>query len=739
MGGIKAPRSLRLAGTGAGLLAATLAAGAARADDAGNTVDSVEVVGERQREHPYVDPVAPYKTDRSASSKLTEPLLDVSKSVTVLSEEIIEDTGATSFRDLMRTQPGVTLGTGEGGNAFGDRIFIRGFDARNDVYVDGVRDPGVGSRETFAVEQIEILKGPSSAFGGRGTTGGAVSLISKQPQDGTFGDVEVTLGSDDTRRATIDYNHEFDERWAVRLNAMIHDSEVAGRDFVFNDRWGVAAAVRFQATDRLTLSADYFHLQTDELPDWGVPYDVSTNQPFQVDRTNFYGILDRDFRKTFADIYTVRADYAASDALSFRSVLRYGQSANQYTASAPEQPNLAAGTVRANAKRRDAITEYLVNQTDGTWRFSTGGAEHALVAGFELSREEILNRGRAFTECATVPCTGATGNPVQYLFHPDPTRPWASTDNGITSRTNTETNSAAVYVLDTVKFGERWQLFGGLRWDRYEIDLRQLSLATNVTTQRDASSEFLNWHFGVVYKPALNGSIYLSYGSSSNPSGEQLDSTGLDYGGLDPRTVNLDPERNHAYELGTKWNLFDAHLNVTAAVFRVDKDNARVALAPGAGSPVALAGEQRVQGVEFTASGQITPQWSVFGGLTLLDAEITSSPVAGQAGSKFPNVPETSFSLTNRFQASERLHLGATATYNSERYGGTVTALNTFIPEYWRVDLFGGFQLTDRIELTFNVLNLTDEVYYDALYRSATPFTYIAPGRSVLVTVDYDF
>ena len=742
MTAIKAPRSLRLAHVGAAsLIAATLAAGAARADeldDDQNTVERVVVTGKKPTKHPYQDPEAPYKTDRSASSKLSEPLLDVSKSVTVLSDQVIEDTGATSFRDIMRAQPGVTLGTGEGGNAFGDRIFIRGFDARNDVYVDGVRDPGVGSRETFAIEQIEIFRGPSGAFGGRGTTGGAVSLISKAPRDSDFTDIEATLGTDETRRASIDVNRRVNERVAVRVNLMTHESGVAGRDEVFSDRWGAAAAVRVDLTDKLTASADYFHLSTDALPDWGVPYDVANNRPFEVRRENFYGILARDFHETFMDVYTGRIDYAASDNVDVKTVLRYGQSGNAYTASAPEQPNVAARTVRANAKRRDAITEYLTSQTDATARFRTGIVEHALVAGVELSREEVLNRGRAFTECATLPCTGTTANPVQDLFAPDPSRPWATTDGGVTSRTNIEVDSAAAYLLDTLTIGQ-WELFGGVRYDSYEINLDQLTLASGARTQRSNKTDFLNWHAGVTYKPTPNGSLYAAFASSSNPSGEQLDSLALDYGGLDPRTVNLDPERNEAYEAGVKWNVAGGHLMVTGAAFRIDKTNARVAVGAGAGAVVVLDGEQRVQGLEFTAAGAITPAWSVFGGLTLLDTEIVDSPVASQVGSKFPNVSDVSFTMTSRHQVTDRAHLGGTAIYASERYGGTITALNTAIPEYWRFDLFGGYQLTDRLEVSFNVLNLTDEVYYDALYRSATPFTYVAPGRSILINFDYDF
>lgn len=732
--GLKAPKSLRL-GAGA-LLAATLSAGAAKADDAG---DSVNVTGYRL-EHPYADPDAPYKTNRSASAKITQDLLDLSKSVSVLSEQVIHDSGATSFRDLMRTQPGVTLGTGEGGNAFGDRIFIRGFDARNDVYVDGVRDPGVGSREVFDIEQIEILKGPSSTFGGRGTTGGTVSLISKQPQmAGNFGDVELTLGTDQTRRAILDLNRIVSDKLTVRLNAMVHRSDVAGRDYVFNNRWGVAAAIRYQPVEQLVLGADYFHLDTDELPDWGVPYDIANNRPFQVDRNNFYGVLARDFRETFADIVTAKATWDPTGAVSLRTILRYGRSGNAYTASAPEQPNITAGTVRANAKRRDADTDYLVNQTDATFRFNLGPVQHVVVAGLEVSNEQILNRGRSFTECAVLPCTGATANPVMDLFHPNAAIPWTVNDNGVVSLTDTDVSSRAGYLLDTIRIGERLELLGGVRYDVYEPTLTQTSIATGAVTRRSARSSFWNWHVGVTYKPAPNGSLYASIGSSSNPSGEQLDSVSLDYGGLDPRIVNLAPERNRAYEIGTKWDLFEGHLNLTAALFRIEKVNARAPVAPGNTAAVVLLGKQRAQGIELGASGAISDRWSVFGGLTLLDAKITESPQAAQVGAKFPNVPSTSFNLTTRYKLTDKAHIGGTATYNSRRHGGTVAAQSTQIPSYWRLDLFGGYQLTGRVLVSFNILNLTDEVYYDALYRSATPFTYVAPGRSAQVKFDYHF
>ncbi|MCA8899708.1 MAG: TonB-dependent siderophore receptor [Hyphomonas sp.] len=729
---IRKPRSLRMPATMCAALAVGTAMPALAEDAAGEPElrnETITVTDVTADTNPYGDPDAPYRAIRSASGLFTEDLLDTPKSITVITDEALHDLGAKSFRDLFRSQPGITLGTGEGGNAFGDRIFIRGFDARNDVYVDGVRDPGVGSRETFAVQQIEILKGPSSAFGGRGTTGGAVSLVSKKPGEGDWGDVEFTLGSDATRRATLDVNHEITDDLTVRVNAMMHESEVAGRDEVFNDRWGLAAAAEWTPTDTVTLGFDYYHLSTDYLPDWGHPYDTANNRPFDVRRDNFYGVLSRDFGETFADVFTLQGNWQISDTVEFNSVLRYGQSKNAYTASAPERPDATARTVSANAKRRDAITEYWTNQSHLTFRFDTGTIGHTLVTGIELSREETLNRQRTFTECAELPCTGATSNPLLNLDDPDNGIPWGN-ETAITGRPTITTETAALYALDTLTFSPKWEAFIGLRADSYSAE------TSGLTPERESDSDFLNWHAGLVYKPVENASLYGSFSSASNPPCEQLDAFALDYGGCDALVAAMDPVENKSLELGAKYNL-GGHLDLTAAVYQITRDG--VPISNGRGATTAGSQDQEVTGVEFGVAGNLTDAWSLFGGLTLFETEVTDSTNAAQIGEMFPNVSEQSFTLTSRYQLTDDLHFGGTAGYNSEKFGGTVAASSTMVPDYWRFDLFGGYHLTDQMEVTFNVLNLTDELYYDALYRSGTPFSYVAPGRSVLVTLDIDF
>src|SRR6185437_10006892 len=282
--------SFRPAPAASALLASALVGaflpGVARADDEAATGASQIVVTGKQAEaaNPNADKQAPYKVDRSADSRFTEPLRDTPKSVTVIPKEVIEDQGATSFRDRARTTPGVTLGTGEGGNAFGDRIFIRGFEARNDVYIDGQRDPGVSSREIFAVEQVEIVKGPSAAYFGRGTTGGSVGLESKKPQFASdFVVGELTGGTSDLIRGTVDANYRLGDGAALRVNGLYHTGDTPGRDFVDNQRWGGAAALAWKLSPTLSLDADYYYFRSDGMSDYGHPFDLATKQPYKVD------------------------------------------------------------------------------------------------------------------------------------------------------------------------------------------------------------------------------------------------------------------------------------------------------------------------------------------------------------------------------------------------------------------------------------------------------------------------
>ncbi len=224
---------------------------------------------------PYANPAAPYMAQTLSSQKFSEPIVNTPKSVTVLTQDVLRDKNATSFREVARTTPGVTLGTGEGGSAFGDRFFIRGFDARYDVFVVGIRDPAVSIRENFFTEQLELLKGPSATVGGRGTTR---RRFEHRHQAGRGyrllqGRVGTVSGTDNTKRVTLDVNKAISDGVDVRLDAMAQGANIAGRNYTFDNRDGIAGAITLKPASNVKVTANYYHVDLNSLPDFGVPYD----------------------------------------------------------------------------------------------------------------------------------------------------------------------------------------------------------------------------------------------------------------------------------------------------------------------------------------------------------------------------------------------------------------------------------------------------------------------------------
>lgn len=755
---VPSPRSLRPLPVAGALIAAALAPSVAH----GAAVDDVEaesrreilVVGQQAVDaNPNANPDAPYKVERSSDSKWTEPLRDTPRSITVIPKEVIEDVGATSFRDVARSTPGVTLGTGEGGNAFGDRIFIRGFEARNDVYIDGMRDPGVTSREVFALEQIEIVKGPSSTFGGRGTTGGSVSLQSKRALDRDFIGLEASVGTEDHYRGTVDINQKLSDRFAVRVNGLYHKSDTPGRDYVWSERYGAAIATRWEPVDALTIDADYYHYRYDGMSDYGHPFDSRTRRPFDVDQDNFYGAVGRDFLKAGSDIGTVTIRYEPLEQLSLRTMSRYGEVTNSYVVSVPQAPcrftrnangscpttgtelPLDQWTVGTSAPQRDATTQYFSNITDATLRFPTFGIDHTLVTGLEYSREKVTNRRLlipAFVEDQAGNPAVSTQIPPRNLLNPDPVlgfsvpigRDPAATPSVV------KVESVSLFLLDTLKFSPQFEAMFGVRFDSY--DIRSTGAAGATPYDRSQNVSFFNYQASLVYKPVEPLSLYASYSTSSNPSGEQLDSTSDTYGGLGAGTQGLKPERNKAIEAGVKYEIAGGRMLLTAAAFQIDKDNAREQTLGGV---YELVGKLRSKGAEVGINGNLTPRLALFGGYTYLDATIRQAFNPALEGAPFANVPKHNFSMLATYALSSQLTVGGQAYYRSRVYGGQSAAGSAYLPSYWRFDAVARYRVTDNIEARVNVLNIADKRYYDAIYRSGTPFSYVAPGRSATLSV----
>ncbi len=746
------------------VLAALVLPASAHADEA-DADQTIIVRGHRDSDaNPNADADAPNKVDRSQNGKFTEKLRDTPKTVVAIPKEVIEDLGATSFREVVRSTPGVTLGTGEGGNAFGDRVFIRGFEARNDVYIDGLRDPGVTSREIFAIEQIEVVKGPSGSFGGRGTTGGLVSLQSKRPNlVENFLVGEASLGTADMRRTTLDANLAVTGRFGLRANVVYHDADTPGRDHARGERYGGTLAATWQAADNFWISADYYGLRAHGIPDFGLPFDSTTQRPYLVDRNNFYGVIGRDFLRSGADIGTLRLDWNPVPGLDFSSTTRAGRTYNRYVVGTPgavcrfqrttpaptaQNPNPVASvcpatgtdvgeanyTVTAGAQRRWATNEYVAHMTSATARFETGGISHAIVLGGEFSREKVSNSPLSIATSVE----DANGNIVSTSsFIRNLLNPNANTGVIIPVTVDADTgpkvvtvNSMAGYLIDTIKFTPQLWVTLGTRFDSFDLDSVSSSLST--ATPLSSTTDFWNWQASLTWKPSEPLTLYASFATSANPSGEQLDGNGTSYDGIAAATANLSPERNKAWEAGVKWETAGGHLLLTGAAFRIDKDNARENMGGGV---YALVGKLRSQGVEASVTGTLFQRLELFGGYTWTDAKIVSSLNAANVGRRFANIPRHSANLLATWHFTDAFEAGGQAHWQSKVYGGSAAAGSAHFPAYARFDFVAKWKPTDRIEARVNVNNVTNKTYYDAIYRSGSPFAYVAPGRSAVLAL----
>jgi catecholate siderophore receptor len=746
---------------------------------------------QRPDRNPYADAAAPYKVDHlQASGKFPEPILNTPKTITVLSKEVLEDKNATTLKQAILSTAGVTLGTGEGGNAFGDRFFIRGFDARNDVFIDGVRDSGVSVRENFFTEQVEILRGPGSSFAGRGTTGGAINIVTKQATtEKSFYNMDTTFGTDQTKRVTLDVNQVISPTLAVRAGGLFQDANVAGRSYVTDDRNGGFVAATWKPVDAVKITGNYIHTELTGIPDFGVPYyrpspATTAGGPFPdfgVNRNNFYGFVNRDFFRTGQDIGSLNAEVQITPDLVVTNRFRDSHSTQEYVGTLPESPvltnPLSASTLSANPQSRLQITDVLANQTEATYKFDDdAGFKHTLLAGVELDREtsSIDKFTGLSSEAIGTPFTGSGSKTDVSVFNPQYAQlPFTGSMAlaGLPTKIAIDTKSG--YVVDSANYRDLVILNGGVRYDDYNVNTSGYSTISGNSVFGRQSAEFglPNFNLGLTLKPRPNGSVYVAYATSSNPVGAEFDGTSSAYGGLAPVLANspnqiFGPEKNKAIEVGTKWELFDRHLLLTAALFQTTKDNAREAfnvIGPATALPscpytgttascIIAGSAYYVRGIDLGVSGKITDKWSVFGGLVLMQSRVTQSnvPAAGMpapllyttnVGLPLANVAHQSFSLLSKYQLTDVWEVGGQAVYRSQIYGGTLLAANqgTSIPGYWRFDTFAEARIDQNWKVKLFVNNIFNKLYYDALYQSAAPFVLEAPGRSASLVISARF
>lgn len=676
------------------------------------------------------------RVERSASAKYAVPLLDTPQTVTVVPQKVIQEQNALSLRQVLSNVSGITFNAGEGGGGSGDSINIRGFSANANMQVDGLRDSAQTSRsDLFNLEVVEVIKGPNSVFGGAGTSGGSINMVSKQPKAEAFTHLGAGLGTDRYRRLTLDTNQPLEglgESTAFRLNLMAHHNDVAGREQIDKQRWGIAPSLTFGLDTPTRLTLSYFHQRDDNLPDYGVPA-LNGRKLDGVSRHDYFGWRNLDEERIDNDVATLKLEHDFSDDFQLQNLIRYSHLHRDTVISASHvnQKGLPPGRylpAGPQAYGRDSKTRMWINQTNLTGRFDTFGLAHTLIGGFELSRETYDRTTYSYNLGKFYPANGFDlHNPPGYWNGP--------TDKRDSARNRTELEVKALYAFDTIALDERWDLSLGLRYDWIDGTSRSTP-SGKPTVRADSSDGKLSTRAGLVFKPLENGRVYFSYGTSFNPSAEHLVTTGS---GVTEATGGLAPEKNSTYELGTKWEFLGRRLELDAALFQVKKEDARERLADGS---YVLAGEQRVRGLELSASGKLNEHWDLFATYTYLDSETLKSSNPQREGQALGNTPPRSLSLWSTYELPEGVTLGYGARYVSQR---NVTSVdNGKLDAYWVHNMMLGYQATRDLKLQLNLDNLFDKAYVERVRQvygnqSRSSAIEYGDGRTAILSAIYAF
>jgi catecholate siderophore receptor len=729
-------------------------------------LDTLQIEERTIDTNPYAEAGAPYKAKLSGDARHVKPLADTPQTITVLTQTRIEESGKADMRDVLAQLPGITLGTGENGNAFGDRYVIRGYEARSDVFVDGMRDPGMSTRETFAAEQVEITKGPSSTFAGRGSSGGAVNTITKKAStEYDFSSVDAGIGTDSYHRLTLDTNKKVSDEVAVRANLLHSYKETPERSPADAERLGALLSGSYTPNDKFNIVADYYYLKAEDTPDLGTHF--VDGKPAK--NTPVYLQEELDFLDTKVGAFTLKMTYAFSDNFRVENGLRTGSTSNGYITSNGRSTGISS---THNGWQE---VDYIGNQTNFILDTEFAGMAHKIVFGGEFTDESVQNGLYKVTTDASpyLASNGSFGPSMNYGLALtnglNINKIWSgSVAKGLVdSDYNIDTTS--LFLMDTIELTDKLSLFTGLRYDSFNYEnIITADRGAGESTSFAYDDGYWNGHLSVVYDFADNANVYITYSTATDINGGESDVGGsCGYGGIcgDSNTVGQGkPEDSENIELGTKWEFFDEKLLVSAAVFQITKSNVMEGDSANSYATTGTynTGKNRVQGIEFSITGNITDKLSAQFNATRMDSEIldayldgtveitsrgvTSSP--NQIGKVLANFADDSLNLQLRYQASDAFSLGATATYSSEFYVGQPDTAASFstttgeysyeVPSYSLFDVFANYKINEQLNLRVNINNITNEDYYTAAYRSGG-FVYIGDKRSANLTLSYDF
>ena len=668
------------------------------------------------------------------------------QAITVISQKQLKEQQINTLDQALRTVPGITLSSGEGnGGMVGDQFRIRGFDAKNDIYFDGLRDFGVYTRDSFAYEQVQVFKGPSSEAFGQGTTGGAINVQAKEAHLGDKTSIEGTIGMGPLYRSVIDVNKQLTDTTAARVVVMGNDQDIVERDHVYSDRWGVLTDIGIGLGTSSEWHLSYLHQYNKQKPDQGVPTVWAPGQSYRlpvtefgVDRDTYYGQRP-DVDQSTVDMITSKYRGKVNDWLKVNNDTRFeffdrtmiptpatcnDACSDSFWATGDATYGFGAGG--GSAYDQDAWG--FQNITTAIAEFNTASLRHQLVAGVDVY---YVNDQRISYSRVPAKTAGTLQDP-QY-------EPNYSLILNRGSQKKAEATDVGLFVSDRVWFTPAFSVIGGVRWDTYDVTYR--SLATGTWTETTDNPDWFSPKASVVWEPTKQQTYYFSYGTSATPPGTNPVNAPNPLGaGRQSTSV----EENETFELGAKFSVLDGRLGLSGALFRVNKDNAHYTEADG--DTVLTGQQQRVQGVELGVSGSITDEWFVMASYAYLDSEILSDPSnAANKGNPVPFVAPNNVSIWTTYDIASlvgvdgSLKLGGGITYADDLW---LRADKTAkIPSYFTLDAVASYEI-NGYRVAVNGYNLTDELNYTGTFGGSEPASARAvpsAGRTIMATFGVTF
>lgn len=713
-----------------GLMAFTTTA---YAEDETIELDTIQVVGEKESD---TRPVKGYNAKKSSSSTRTDtPLRDTPQSITVIPQDLIKDQSIQSISQAVQYVPGVQAAQGEGNR---DALVFRGNATTGDFFLDGLRDDVQTYRDIYNTDRIEVLKGPNGMAFGRGGAGGAINRVTKEAGWDPISELTASYGAYDFKRMSGDFGQALNDEVAFRLNAVYEDSG-SYRDGVNIERYGFTPTFTIRPDDKtkIVLSTEYF--KDKRVADRGVPSQATVAGTLTVNNTDFnrrpykIGEYDTFFgnarlspTETETVAFNASVEHIFDNGVGVKNSTRFAHYDKYYQNVFAAAPVTTTNQVQLAAYRDATVRDNFINQTDITYTANWGSVEHKLLAGAEFSVQDTAsNRRQPSLASENVSGPVSADNPFVS----------SASFAALLRKQQSDVTVAAFYLQDQITLTPKWQAIIGLRNDNFDTDFNGTAFSVanpaGVNSSIHVSDNLLSPRAGLIFKPIEAVSIYTNYSVSYVPrAGDQLTS-------LTVANSTFKPEKFINYEIGTKWDV-TSNLALTAAVYKLDRENVLVA-DPNNPTQSILVDGQETKGIEFGLNGEITDKWSVFGGITIQDGEITKQQGSGNGailkGTELAQTPDRTLSLWNKYEINDMWAIALGVVSTSDRYAAVPTASqSTLLPGYTRYDAAVFGKLSDKLRLQLNIENLTNKEY--ALYahnnQNITPGSPIT-GRATLI------